>query len=339
MAIACSRERLLLQDFQRIASKLRCIYRGSRGSRQATLTGEFLEKPYPILRYGGAEFRGVPVSFHGFKGFEVVPHQKRLLAVDASLKMLFDCGSFKVALAKVACILWEGRRRLEVWNPVKRAQLVWSRVEAAEFLFEVEVEAALQALPLLGEGDYCILDRPLMPPPKSREAAKKLLRRLEAEVTARGAVLVGISKSSQLKLNTGEPLLGYLIYLSRALDVRAPWFYYPVFRCTPPFTWMITGVACFSEEADHVFRVDFTASCDESRLPEYLGEIAYLQDPACPGYPYPPRSVHEDAKTSKQELLADRLAFLELLSQEGLEKRFLSSAKTASFREEVLWRR
>jgi len=330
-----------LNDFNDIVERLKTIFKGKIESPQWTLTGELITNPYPMLKVRGRIIRGIPIRDENFHKLTIKKHNKNILSVDASLKTLFDCGTFQVALAKISCSIWRGKSRVFDMEPILRVKMVRSKLEAMEFLFNVEIETVTKISNKLSKGDYCILDRALMAVPAYKESTRKVLDELCEKLSWRSIRLVGISKSSQLELNTGESLLGHLLHKSRYTLNDCSWYYYPIFRKRQYPRWYlgVITIVKFSGDSDHVFRVDINKRdiTELEVIDEILGEIAYLQDPAIPGYPYPPRSSHEEAKIGKQELAYIRLLFLEKLEEEGLKERFIANLKSTSFREEKLW--
>lgn len=333
--------KLPLDDFNKIAEDLKVIFRGRIESPQWTLTGELITNPYPVLKVRGRIIRGISIKKENFHKLTIKEHSKNVLSVDASLKTLFDCGTFQIALAKISCSIWRRRRRIFDLEPILRVKMVRSKLEAMEFLFNIEVETVLSFSNRLSRGDYCILDRALMAVPAYKESTRRVLDELCEKLSLRNVRLIGISKSSQLELNTGESLLGHLLHRSKEIFSDSSWYYYPIFRVGQYPKWYlgVITVVKFSADSDHVFRVDINRR-DATKIEaigEILGEIAYLQDPAIPGYPYPPRSSHEEAKIGRQELAYLRLIFLEKLEEEGLTERFIANVKSKSFREDKLW--
>ncbi len=330
----------LIEGFNEIVSELKRILSGKIESPQWTLTGELITNPYPVLKDRGRIIRGLSIRKDYFHELKVKKHNRRVLSVDASLKILFDCGSFQIVLAKVSYSIWSGRNRILDFEPKLKVKLVKSRLEAMEFLFNIEIETVMEAANKLGKGDYCILDRALMAIPAYKENSRKILDRLCDYMYLKGVRLIGITKSSQLEINTGENLLGHLLHRSREFISDKAWYYYPIFRLNQYPKWYlgVISVVKFSADSDHVFRVDINRR-DVNNIDvidEYLSEIAYLQDPAIPGYPYPPKSCHDEAKIHKQELAYLRLAFLESLDNVTRE-RFIANLKSTSFKEEKLW--
>lgn len=319
----------LWSDYQKIANELSELY-----SAGPTHKGSKILRP--VLKLERDVILGLPIDTSRFFTFGTYPHNKVTLSVDASLKVIFDCGAFKVLSAKVSRAVWRGRRRCGFFEPIKRAEIIWSRADAVEFLVEAEVDAALSFIEHLRDGDLCVLDRPLMLYPRYSERIKQKLMDFSRRMGENNVALVGVSKSSRLKLNTGEPLIGYLSYLSERLGVEAPWSYMPVFDGRPE-GWCLGEVTVtkFSKDSKYAFRVDVLA---EDEL-EVLSMLSYLQDEATPGYPYPIRLAHEEAKMSEQELISDRSLLLEALASAGVIDRFLASVKSMSFKEEFLWRK
>ncbi len=329
-----------VEGFSEVIDELERILSGKVETPQWTLTGELITNPYPVLKDRGRVIRGIPIREENFHELKVRSHDHRVLAVDASLKVLFDCGSFKIVISKISCSIWCGRYRVFDFKPKLKIELVKSRLEAMEFLFNSELEAVRSASSKLGPGDYCILDRALMAIPAYKESTRKMLDRLCDYLSFRGIRLIGITKSSQLEVNTGENLLGHLLHRSRDFIGDRAWYYYPIFRSSQYPKWYlgVITVVRFSADSDHVFRVDINRRDVNGIdvIDEYLSEVAYLQDPAIPGYPYPPKSCHDEAKIGRQELMCLKLSFLESLSRET-RRRFIANLKSTSFKEEELW--
>ena len=327
-------------DIMLVVNKLKKIYVDNRNILQYTLYGTPLIKPYPLLRIQGKLVKGPPVDESKLRYLEATPNRKRVLAVDASIKVLFNIGTMRIVEAKVAVGIWKGLREIIVKNPIKRLAVVETKEEAGEWLLRIELEAVLKNIEKLGPGDYLLLDRSLQIPSICRESTKLLIEKLEKQASARGAILVGIVKSSKLSLNTGESLIGYLIGLSEKYLKNLPWYYYPVFKANTLPEIMLGDIAVvkFSENIDNAFRVDISRKAlrciDISKI---LSELAFLQDTALPGYPYPLKAVHELAKISEHELNVDRVIFLELLKDYKLDRFFLDDVKSSSFREKHLW--
>jgi len=329
-----------MEDFEVIVEELSRMFKGKVEAPQWTLTGELITNPYPVIRDRGKIIRGIPIRIENFHKLEVRKHSRKVLSIDASLKILFDCGTFQIALAKVSCSIWMGRQRIYEAEPNIRAKLVRSRLEAMEFLFNIEVESAISAASRLSRGDYCILDRPLIAIPAYKEGTRRILDRLCEHFHMKGVRLIGITKASKLEVNTGESLLGYLLHKSSDLLADSAWYYYPIFRLRQYPKWYLGAITIvkFAPDTDHIFRVDVNRRdvIESNVIGEYLSEIAYLQDPATPGYPYPLKSCHDEAKIGKQELAYLRLTFLESLNP-SLRSRFISNLKSTSFKEEKLW--
>ena len=127
-------------DFNNIISKLKVIFKGKIESPQWTLTGELITNPYPMLKVRGKVIRGISIREENFHELIIRKHKKDVLSVDASLKTLFDCGTFQIVLAKISCSVWRGRNKIFDMDPILRVKMVKSKLEAIEFLFNVEIE-------------------------------------------------------------------------------------------------------------------------------------------------------------------------------------------------------
>lgn len=293
-----------------------------------------------MLKIRGKLVKGPPIDESKLRYLEAIPNKKKVLAVDAGIKVLFNIGTMKVVEAKVATGLWKGLREIMVKNPIKRLAIVETKEEAGEWLLRVELEAVSKNLEKIGPGDYLLLDRSLQIPMFCKESTKLLIEKLEKRTLARRAILVGLVKSSKLSLNTGESLIGYLIGLSEKYFKGLPWYYYPVFRSSALPETLLGDIAIvkFSEKIDNAFRIDISRKALRyADISKILSELAFLQDSALPGYPYPLKAVHELAKISEHELNVDRVIFLELLKEHKLDKFFLDDVKSSSFREKHLW--
>jgi hypothetical protein len=292
--------------------------------------------PRPLMEVDGRVLVGPPLDASSFHPLKPRFSRRRFLYVDASLKVLFDCGGFKAVEVKAAAVIWRREEPAKRLPPRKRLTLAARRREAEEELLRAELEEAWEGLKLLEEGDYCVLDRPLV-------TARRLGGLLDdfAEACRRmGVWLMGVCKSSRLRLSSGEPLMGYLNYLSSRAMPGGGWFYHPLFQLEGAgLSFIGTPVAVkFSGESPYVFRVDVERTAlSEERLATCLSDLAGLQDTATPGLPYPVVGVHEEAKLSRHEVELDRARLLEALKDRGLLERFLASARSMNFKEEELW--
>ena len=326
-------------DVELLIEKLRRVYEEERRYVQLTLDGRVVVKPVPVLRAFGRVVRGVPVDDSRLRVLEPLPHRKPILAVDASVKVLFNLGSSKIIVSKAVALIYEGFERVEkMW--VKRIGLVESKFQAGEWLLRVEFELALTALRKLRGGGYLLLDRSLLVPPILRPSTRGLVKRVERRAASSGVVLVGIPKTTRLSLDTGESFLGYLARVAERRMRGAAWYYYPIFKPDSLPAWVLGELAIvkFSELSDSVFRIDISKRSLLYRdCEEVLREIAFLQDLGVPGYPYPLKAVHEESRMNSNEVELDRLLLLEYLKREGLDTRVLVDSKSVSFKERCLW--
>ncbi len=339
------RQRALLsvnrRDLMLVLDELRRMYAGRSKEAQYAFPGELLLRPYPVLRVGGEEVAGLPIREERIRYLEIVPHRKKILAVDASVKVLFDLGASKVVVSKVAAGIWRGLSRIYALDPLKRVKLAWSKEEVGEWLLRVEIETVLKLVRRLGTGDYCLLDRSLSVPPPSKRTTREVMDRLDRAVSARGGILVGISKSSKLRVSTGESLVGYLSRLAERRLRGVPWIYYPVFKegSLPPCFLGEISVAKLGGDSETAFRIDISKRALAAKsVDEILGEVAFTQDSATPGYPYPLKAVHLESRISEYELEIDRALFLDLLREEGLYEYFAPDVDSTSFKERCLWK-
>ncbi|MEM1545464.1 MAG: hypothetical protein QXY40_01695 [Candidatus Methanomethylicia archaeon] len=286
----------------------------------------------PILKIKGKTLYGFEIHDSYFHDLTPTPHDRGVLCVDASVKKIFDLGSLQIICIKVAWGLWRGRNKVN--SSSKRVfSIVNGKVEALSLLRSVEAETILLNSTLLRSGDICILDRPLMAIPTFKKSSFDVLASLENKLSNRGIILVGLCKSTQLKLENGESIVGYLMFRRR----EKPWLYYPVFEDTYPWILGRIVIACFNN-VEYAFRVDISPSISSIQdIKKILSYIAYLQDSAYPGYPYPPLHVHNEAKISDSEIEVLRERIVEQLEEKAFLKRFLGSVRSGEFREDILW--
>jgi len=330
----------LSSDISMVLDKLKKIYVDNRRIVQYTLEGLPILYPYPVLRMSSKEVKGVPITQSYFRHLEEIPHTKKVLSTDASIKVLFNLGTMKIVEAKVVAGIWKGLDKIKMHGPTKRVTLIENKEQAAEWLIRIEVEEITKLVCYLGFGDYVLLDRSLSIPPLLKKSTRLMVEKLDRIVSAKGAILIGVTKSSKLSLNTGESVIGFLINLGEKIYKGLPWFYHPLYREESLPSWFLGDivVAKLSELGENAFRIDISRrSLRRWSIERILGELAFIQDIAMPGYPYPLRAVHEMAKISENELEVDRMLFLEILKDKSFEKDFLSDLKSSSFREKYLW--
>lgn len=327
-------------DVEILAEKLRRIFEEKRRYAQVTLDGTVVAKPVPVLTLFGRVVRGLPVDQSKLRVLEPLPHKKLAAAVDASAKVLFNLGSAVVLESKVVAVAYRGAKRVGEWS-AKRVAIVSSKLEAAEWLARVEYEAALRVLAELAGPGYLLLDRSLTAAPLYRPSTRELIARVERRALAAGLVLVGIPKRTKLALDTGEGALGYIARMASKCLGRSAFYYYPLFRegSLPPWMLGSPAVAKLSELSESVLRVDASRrALAKLECGEVLGEVAFLQDPSSPGYPYPLKAAHEGSRIGASELELDRMALAELLREWGVGDLLLAhSAAYSSFKDRSLW--
>ncbi len=322
-------------DVNMVIDALLKLYGSKPREIQLTLTGEPIKYPYPVMKLDGRKIAGLPISKSRFRYLEPIPHRKKILSVDAGAKILFNLGTAKIIVAKVVAGVWRGTWRTRTYGPVKRMTVVANLREAAEWLLRIELEAAISLAKGLGSNNYVLLDRPLTLSSRVSDHTRFIYNKLFSTNLS----IVGVCKKSSIKVVTGESLLGYLNLLGEKIYRDMPWYYHPIFQLSKPPRWMrgTIAVAKFSG-ASIPLRLDIDWKTYEKYGVEHvLGELAYLQDTASPGYPYPLKAVHELSRISDNELEMDKLLLLEELRDSGLDKRLLSDARTAGFRKTYLW--
>jgi hypothetical protein len=327
-------------DIEILAEKLKRIFEDRRRYLQVTLDGTVVTKPVPILTLFGRVVRGLPVDASRLRVLEPVPHAKLTLAVDASAKVLFNLGATAIIESKVVAVAYRGVKRIGE-RKVKRAALVSTKFEAAEWLTRIEYETALKALAELAGSGYLLLDRSLTAAPLYRPSTRELIAKVERRALASGLVPVGIPKRTKLALDTGEGALGYISRIASKRLGGYAFYYYPLFReeSLPPWMLGSPAVAKLSELSKSVLRIDVSRRA-LARLDcgDALGDIAFLQDPSNPGYPYPLKAAHEESRIGESELEVDRMALTELLREWGVGDQLLAqSAAYTSFKEKSLW--
>ncbi|RLE81906.1 MAG: hypothetical protein DRJ51_02775 [Thermoprotei archaeon] len=331
--------RLDYSDLQEVIATIKKVYIDRR-ALEYDLLGEPILSPYPILRIAGRVIRGYHVTPDRFRTLDPLPHGRRVLALDASLKVLFNCGSFKVIVSKVTWGIWRGFVCEDSGIFPIRIKVVWDKHEAAEWLLMVELASALKLLSRIRYGDYLLMDRSLMAVPSLRRETRKLFEKLDSIASAKGVTLIGITKVSQIRLNTGESLVGYLLYLANKRLKNLAWYYHPIFKQSSLPSWYMGDivVAKLAEDAENAFRIDVSRRALMSHsLEQIMGELAFMQDPATPGYPYPLKSVHNASRFTEEELERIAAHFLELLEERGLLSKFLSDIRSSNFKEKYLW--
>ena len=327
-------------DINLVIQKLREMYIDRLKTLQYTLYGEPIRNPYPIVKISGRKIVGFPIKADKIKYLEPISHRKKILAVDASIKTLFNIGGSRIVISKVTAGIWRGITKIYSYGPVKRISLVLSKEEAGEWLLRLEIEAALKLAHKLGLNDYCLLDRSLSISPLLKKSTREIFVKLDKTVQARGGILVGLTKSSRLKLNTGESLVGYIIRQANKRLRGVAWYYYPIFKSYTLPKWFLgdIAVAKLGDDSKCAFRIDVSKRALVSRNMEaILGELAFVQDLATPGYPYPLKAVHLESRINESELEIDRMLFLEVLKREGLYEEFMSNLHGTDFKERHLW--
>ena len=290
---------------------------------------------FPMIKVGRIQIKGPPIHERFLRYLEPIPNGKRFLALDASLKVLFDLGFCKLVIAKVSTGIWYSGRRIYSPEPRVRVAVVKNKSEAGEWLLGIELEEVGRCLNRLRSGDYCLLDRGLIIHPRISNPLKQVLKRLFEKSIDLGIILVGVLKKSNVKLSNGLNALSFIARIGNRKFPEMSWYYHPLLERKPDLIFGSSAVVKFDGEADVIFRADLVGG--DFEVDRVLGEVSYLQDCSLPGYPYPLRAVHEEAKISEYELEHFKGVVLDLLEEEGLLDYIMDDLNTTSFKERYLW--
>jgi len=312
-------------DLELVILKLRELY----------LSKSQEEAVFPIVKVGRTIVKGPLIRETYLRYLESIPNRRKFLALDSSLKVLFDLGFCKLIVAKVSVGIWYRGRRVYWPEPRIRVNVVKSKREAGEWLLGIELEEVTRHLNKLGIRDYCLLDRGLITYPSTSRTLKLVAKRLVEKSIKRGITLIGIPKRCSIKLSNGLNALSFIARMANRKFPDMPWYYHPLLRGTPELLFESSAVARFSEDSNAVFRVDLVG--EEIDVAVALGEVSYLQDSSLPGYPYPLKAVHDEARISEFELEHLRGVVLDILGEEDLLDYILGDLNTTSFKERYLW--
>ena len=287
----------LEEDIKYIVSKLRVL-------RTCALFGRTSR---PILKYHGGVLKGIPLSDDNFFNIEdllddIEFPKADIYALDASMKLIFDFGSFKVYAVKVVIERFK-KYRSEVFSSYYRLISAENREDALRELSKIEYRVILKLLNVVSNS-IVLLDRPIF-----NNAFYHILTKASVY---RNNLLIGLCKSSSITLEDGTPLIGYLCMRAGVLGLRR-WYYYPLFR-EDKLNLRILILKLSSEDNFLAFRVD-VYDYKNRPIDEIVRRIASLEDPSHPGYPYPLIRAHRDSKLRKHEIsilreyILDNLAF------------------------------
>ncbi len=317
-------------DVDRLIEDLHGALQPSRAPVQLTLYGE-PAAPQPLFRVRGRTLKGRPLTPDRVRVVEPTAWDGPVYAVDAGAKVLLDLGAYKIVEAKVAAAEWHGRTRTRTIGPVKRVRMFADLSEAAGWLASIEAEAAARYA-RHSPGALILLDRPLIAGAGAAGRAYRLL-------LSRAWRVVGVAKTSRIRLTTGEGLIGYLQALGEERAPGLPWVYYPLFHGLRRHSWALGGIAVARlGPGGPAFRVDIHwRLIDRVGVLETVGLLAGLQDPSAPGYPYPLKAVHQMSRISREELELDRMLLMERLEAAGLGGAVRSAAAAVAYKKRYIW--
>jgi len=150
--------------------------------------------------------------------------------------------------------------------------------------------------------------------------------------------VVGMPKSSSIRLSSGESALGYVSRLGSKMFRDMAWSYYPLIEDEK----LGIGIGAVKlSPSGPVFRLDVAWELSLRADFEYLsGMLAYLQDFTSPGYPLPLKIVHNLSRISDDELSMDRELLLEELgisSKASIASKLLEDSGGSEFKAKYLW--
>jgi hypothetical protein len=243
-------------------------------------------------------------SFH-----PIPPSSGRLCAIDGGSAMLFDGGSFTVAVSRAGHVMYDDTQLVsEAVTPMALRLFSSSELDQDGGFLEpisswrhgLEMEAASRALEDMVSGDTLVLDGALV-----GAGASPSVQALMAQASEREIHIAGVSKRTRL-LNGGKPAVIRAVLSAEACGVDPPWHLPLMDR-----NGVSTSVAMLHGISTFAFRIDHSS-------PEALGVLSTSSsDPVYPGYPYPLArvhnvvAIHDPIKRAMRGVLADRCRELE----------------------------
>ena len=325
-------ESILKKDLDLLVTKLNSLYQINKSHTSFAR--------YPIIKYRNYEVKGYPISDNNLHYLEVIPHRRKVLAIDASLKVLFNLGTYKIIASKVIATIWRGLKRIYDTEPIYRVTLVQNKMEAAEWLLRIELEELFRHFNKLNKGDYCLLDRGLFLPYTLKQTTLYFVKKIVENALRNLIIVIGMPKKTKIILNDGQNALSYISEIAERKFKGMPWYYYPLFtRDNSKYLFGDCCVVRLSEESDNIFRVDllYPEVEGEEVIGYILGQLAYLQDSSLPGYPYPLKAVHDESRLEEYEIDFLKGRIIDLLKETKLIEKFKRDLSTSVFKERYLW--
>ena len=286
---------VLKDDLIKLASRLRLVYTHAL----------YASSLKPLLRVRQLTLKGVKINDSFFHEIKPLLTDERICSLDSSLKLIMDFGSLKIYVIKAALEVFEDNE-IKDTRIVLRLVSAYSKKEALKEVTRVEYSLAEELIKRY-KPRILLLDRSLT----SLKDFRLRLNRLFNSAYENKCSIVGFSKSSNLMLEDGTPLIGYLVLRGKLLGLSS-WYYHPIFpedmyRDVLPARVII---AKLSPNEYHAFRTDIYSPWSE--VEHIISKVASLQDPALPGYPYPLIRAHRDSKISLTECQVVRCLVKEL---------------------------
>ncbi|RLF23840.1 MAG: hypothetical protein DRN15_01840 [Thermoprotei archaeon] len=297
--------RQLMEDIERAIKTL------SVTRQHSSFTQPFV----PLFKLRRKSIEGEEVFIDSFRPLRRIRHNKTVAAVDSSLKLIMDLGAFKIYLVKIAGAVFRGAIH-EKSTIMLRLGLVTSREEALRLMMKYERQVAAE---LLEENapSYLMLDGSLNPIVEGLKE-DSLIRLLE-KAEEYGCRVLAFAKSSRIVYDD-VPISLILDFMARHLGLSS-WICYPLLHRGR----LTVAMVKLSPDSRRIFRLDIWGLGDVLTI---ASEIAYLQDDALPGYPYPLVRAHRDSRIEKAEAEYVRCILEEKISLRDLD--------TVSFRRNEL---
>lgn len=310
-------------------------------------------------------YRGAKLTKDNFTKFEEHESQKyRVFAIDGGSSVLINGGGWILAKVKVgsvgyrmkdrvfenvkefyiAGILENGKIKPKLSPEVEKFEELKLKVNDVKeipnvFRSLLEWQYASELVKQeLETGDILLMDGSLL---AQSEEHYNLMKKVARKAVKKGIVIVGITKESGIKTNTGRSALGYLNQKGEENFDNEKWFYHPIFKEEGSVEKDLgtNFVAKFHEDSDFCFKTQlekmFWQDLDEERIKQIFGLIAYYSsDPELLGYPYPLLKVDKIARISNEErssevrkakFMADRLDedFIEYDEKSNIMHKFM----------------
>lgn len=266
---------------------------------------------------------------------------RQVVAVDGSQSILAESGDALLAAYRAGSVrLGGGASRVPPPDLVlltpddARAQLAERLEEAglsAQGLPRIDASGALDALRGLAESQECLRavgtlgagDLLLVDGALQARAHAPLLDRLLAEAARRAVDVVGVCKSTSLRIGHAPALVACRL---AARAFASPTWLAPL--ATPPHVRGTSYAARLSAAEERVFRFDVAAANGRSAADVLAGVAALCGHPAYPGYPSPLAMAHNAVLLNEDTRRQLRARVHEAAMDAGVDERAWDAAFT-----------